>query len=93
MKRECSFVHFDVDGVLRNSSAAANQPLTFGTNIMSLGQRRGFSQSHKTVGQPVRDKLMAEGVCSLGVEARFSASRAATHMIWYTVADYAGIEK
>lgn len=48
-----------------------------------------------TVGAPVRDKLMAEGVIlAWGVETpilRFPGGT--THLIWFTVADWAGVEK
>lgn len=48
-----------------------------------------------TVGAPVRDKLMAEGVVmAWGVETpvlRYPGGT--THLIWFTVANYAGVEK
>ena len=48
-----------------------------------------------TVGAPVRDKLMAEGVVmAWGVETpvlRYPGGT--THLIWFTVADWAGVEK
>ena len=48
-----------------------------------------------TVGAPVRDKLLAEGVImAWGVETpilRYPGGT--THLIWFTVADYAGVEK
>src|SRR5262249_5595346 len=49
----------------------------------------------KTVGQPVRDKLMADGVVQAwGVESPLiRIPDAPTHLIWFSVADYAGLEK
>ena len=48
-----------------------------------------------TVGAPVRDKLMSEGVImAWGVETpllRYPGGT--THLIWFTVANYAGLEK
>ncbi|MGI8919711.1 MAG: hypothetical protein ACR2H6_14045, partial [Pyrinomonadaceae bacterium] len=48
-----------------------------------------------TVGAPVRDKLMAEGVVmAWGVETpilRFPGGT--THLIWFSVANWAGVEK
>jgi hypothetical protein len=48
-----------------------------------------------TVGAPVRDKLMAEGVImAWGVETpilRYPGGT--THLIWFTVANWAGVEK
>jgi hypothetical protein len=73
-----------------------NQPLTFWYEYhVTPGKEEEFLNLVKTVGQPVRDKLMAEGVVQAwGVESPLlRIPDAATHMIWYTVADYAGIEK
>jgi hypothetical protein len=74
----------------------AQQPLTFWYEYHVIpGKEDEFLNLVKTVGQPVRDKLMAEGVVlAWGVEAPLlRVPDAATHMIWYTVADYAGVEK
>jgi hypothetical protein len=74
----------------------AQQPLTFWYEYhVNPGKEDEFMNLVKTVGQPVRDKLMAEGVVlAWGVEAPLlRVPDAATHMIWYTVADYAGVEK
>ena len=59
------------------------------------GKEDEFLNLVKTVGQPVRDKLMADGVVlAWGVEAPLlRVPDNATHMIWYTVADYGGVEK
>jgi hypothetical protein len=49
----------------------------------------------KTVGAPVRDKLMADGVVlAWGIETpvlRYPGGT--THLIWFSVADWAGVEK
>jgi len=74
----------------------AQQPLTFWYEYhVNPGKEGEFLNLVKTVGQPVRDKLMAEGVVlAWGVEAPLlRVPENATHMIWYTVADYAGVEK
>jgi hypothetical protein len=73
-----------------------SQPLTFWYEYhVTPGKEDEFLNLVKTVGQPVRDKLMADGVVlAWGVEAPLlRIPDAATHLIWYTVADYAGLEK
>jgi hypothetical protein len=59
------------------------------------GKEDEFLNLVKTVGQPVRDKLMADGVVQAwGVEAPvLRVPGDATHMIWFSVADYAALEK
>jgi hypothetical protein len=72
------------------------QPLTFWYEYtINPGKEDEFLDLVKTVGQPVRDKLMAEGVVlAWGVETPLlRVPGNATHMIWYAVADYAGVEK
>ena len=74
----------------------AQQPLTFWFEYHVIpGKEDEFLNLVKTVGQPVRDKLMADGVVlAWGVEAPLlRVPDNATHMIWYTVADYGGVEK
>jgi len=74
----------------------AQQPLTFWYEYhVNPGKEDEFLNLVKTVGQPVRDKLMADGVVQAwGVEAPvLRVPGDATHIIWYTAADYAGIEK
>jgi hypothetical protein len=74
----------------------AAQPLTFWYEYhVNPGKEDEFLNLVKAVGQPVRDKLMAEGVVlAWGVESPLlRVPENATHMIWYTVADYAGVEK
>jgi hypothetical protein len=73
-----------------------NQPLTFWYEYhVTPGKEDDFLNLVKTVGQPVRDKLMADGVVlAWGVEAPLlRIPDAATHLIWFSVADYAGLEK
>jgi hypothetical protein len=75
---------------------APQQPLTFWYEYhVNPGKEDEFLNLVKIVGQPVRDKLMADGVVlAWGVEAPLlRVPENATHMIWYTVADYAGLEK
>jgi hypothetical protein len=82
--------------VAAQQTQQAQQPLTFWYEYhVNPGKDGEFLNLVKTVGQPVRDKLMAEGVVlAWGVEAPLlRVPENATHMIWYTVADYAGVEK
>jgi hypothetical protein len=72
------------------------QPLTFWYEYtINPGKEDEFLDLVKTVGQPVRDKLMADGVVlAWGVETPLlRVPGNATHMIWYAVADYAGVDK
>jgi hypothetical protein len=78
------------------SAQQAQQPLTFWYEYhVNPGKEEEFLNLVKTVGQPVRDKLMADGVVlAWGVEVpMLRIPENATHMIWYSVADYAGLEK
>jgi hypothetical protein len=85
--------------VAQQSQSAAQsqmQPLTFWYGYtVNPGKEDEFLDLVKTVGQPVRDKLMADGVIlAWGVQSsllRVPGGR--THYIWYAVADYAGLEK
>jgi hypothetical protein len=75
---------------------AKMQPLTFWYEYtVNPGKEAQFLELVKTVGAPVRDKLMTEGVVlAWGVQTpllRIPGN--ATHMIWYTVADWGGVEK
>src|SRR5246127_5889718 len=77
-------------------SQAPMQPLTFWYEYtVNPGKEDEFLVLVKPVGQPVRDKLMADGVVlAWGVETPLlRVPGNATHMIWYAVADYAGVEK
>jgi len=72
------------------------QPLTHWSEYaVKPGKEEEFLNLVKTVGQPVRDKLMADGVVlAWGVETSILRGHASgTHLIWYAVADWSGIEK
>ena len=74
----------------------AEQPLTFWYEYhVNPGKEDEFLNLVKTVGAPVRDKLMADGVVmAWGVEVPvIRVPENATHLVWYMVADYAGVEK
>jgi hypothetical protein len=81
------------------SSAAQQakpQPLIFWyVYTIQPGKEDEFMDLVKTVGQPVRDKLMADGVVlAWGVEASMlRVPGEGTHWIWYAVNDWSGIEK
>jgi hypothetical protein len=80
----------------QQSPGAAPQPLTFWYEYhVNPGKEDEFLNLVKTVGGPVRDKLMADGVVmAWGVEKPvIRVPENATHMVWYMVADYAGVEK
>jgi hypothetical protein len=77
-------------------AAQEQQPLTFWYEYhVNPGKEDEFLDLVKTVGGPVRDKLMADGVVmAWGVEVPvIRVPENATHLIWYMVADYAGVEK
>jgi hypothetical protein len=77
-------------------SSSGPQPLTFWYEYhVNPGKEDEFLNLVKTVGGPVRDKLMADGVVmAWGVEKPvIRVPENATHMVWYMVADYAGVEK
>jgi hypothetical protein len=72
------------------------QPLTFWYDYtVNPGKEEQFLDLVKTIGAPVRDKLMAEGVVNAwGVEVPLlRVPGNSTHTIWYAVVDYAGVEK
>lgn len=84
------------------SAAVAQQaaptpgPLTlFYDYTVREGREADLTALINTVGAPVRDKLMAEGVVlAWGVETpvlRYPGGT--THLIWFTVENYAGLEK
>jgi len=86
--------------LVSGGSAAAQQakpePLTFWYDYtVRPGRDADFLNLVKTVGQPVRDKLMADGVIlAWGLEVPvLRVPGYATHVIWYVVADMAGVEK
>ena len=75
---------------------AKPQPLTFWYEYMiNPGKEAQFLELVKTVGAPVRDKLMADGVIDAwGVQTPLlRMPGGATHIIWYSVHDWSGIEK
>jgi len=75
---------------------APQQPLTFYYDYtVKPGKEAAFLELVKTVGQPVRDKLMAEGVVlAWGIDVPvLTVPGTPTHSIWYSVADYAGVQK
>ena len=72
------------------------QPLTFYYDYtVRPGQEEGFAELVKTVGAPVRDKLMADGVIlAWGIETpvlRYPGGT--THLIWFSVANWGGVDK
>ena len=72
------------------------QPLTFFYEYTVLpGKEAAFMDLVKTVGAPVRDKLMADGVVQAwGIETpilRYPGGM--THLIWFSVENWAGVEK
>ena len=81
------------------SSAAQQaqpQPLTFWyVYTIQPGKEDEFVDLVKTVGQPVRDKLMADGVVlAWGMQASMlRVPGSGSHWIWYVVNDWSGIEK
>ena len=75
---------------------AQMQPLTFWYEYaINPGKEEQFLDLVKTVGAPVRDKLMADGVVlAWGVEVPLLREPGGhTHGIWYSVADWSGVEK
>lgn len=88
--------------ILLCSAAIAQQatptpgPLTFFYDYtVREGREADLTTLINTVGAPVRDKLMAEGVVKAwGLETpvlRYPGGT--THLIWFTVENYAGLEK
>src|SRR5215468_5017400 len=78
------------------SAQSQMQPLTFWYGYtVNPGKEDEFLDLVKAVGQPVRDKLMADGVVlAWGVQSSLlRVPGNATHFIWYAVADYAGVDK
>ncbi|MGH9875601.1 MAG: hypothetical protein ACRD9S_24350, partial [Pyrinomonadaceae bacterium] len=72
------------------------QPLTFYYDYrVNPGKEEEFMTLVKTVGAPVRDKLMADGVIlAWGIETPILRyPNGTTHLIWFAVQNYAGVEK
>ena len=72
------------------------QPLTFYYDYsVKPGKEGEFMELIKTVGAPVRDKLMAEGVVlAWGMDTpilRYPGGT--THLIWFSVANWDGVDK
>jgi hypothetical protein len=81
-------------------SASAQQPPTQPLTYWSCyavrqGKEGDFLNLVKTVGGPVRDKFMADGVVlAWGLESSMLRGHdTTTHCIWYAMADWAGVEK
>lgn len=75
---------------------AQPQPLTFYYDYsVKPGKEEEFMELIKTVGAPVRDKLMADGVVlAWGMDTpvlRYPGGT--THLIWFSVANWDGVEK
>ena len=73
-----------------------SQPLTFYYDYtVNAGKEDEFMNLIKTVGAPVRDKLMADGVVlAWGMETpvlRYPGGT--THLIWFSVANWEGVDK
>ena len=71
-------------------------PLTFFYDYTVFpGKEQELTSLINTVGGPVRDKLMAEGVVmAWGMETPILRHPGGTtHLIWFTVANWAGVEK
>ena len=91
-----SFLLLLVCSVATMAQQATMQPLTFWYEYsVNPGKEDQFLELVKTVGAPVRDKLMADGVVlAWGVQTpMLRIPGNATHEIWYAVADWSGIEK
>lgn len=74
----------------------APQPLTFYYDYtVRAGKEEEFMNLVKTVGAPVRDKLMADGVViAWGIDVSLlRGPNTGTHLVWYAVADWSGVEK
>ena len=72
------------------------QPLTFFYAYTVVpGKENDFMDLIKTVGAPVRDKLMADGVVlAWGMETPILREPGGTtHLIWFSVANWSGVEK
>ena len=82
--------------VMAQQTQPKPQPLTFYYDYtVRPGQEEGFMELVKTVGAPVRDKLMADGVIlAWGIETpvlRYPGGT--THLIWFSVANWGGVDK
>lgn len=83
-------------GMAVSAQQTAPQALTYWyCYTVKPGQEAAFMELVNQIGAPVRDKLMAEGVVEgWGVEVPVLRQPGGhTHYIWYSVNDWAGIEK
>src|SRR5678815_1283555 len=85
-----------VCSAVMGQQAPQPQPLTFYYDYtVRPGQEEEFMTLVKTVGAPVRDKLMADGVIlAWGIETpvlRYPGGT--THLIWFSVANWVGVDK
>lgn len=72
------------------------QPLTFWNEYsVKPGKEDEFMNLVKTIGEPVRDKLMAEGVVlAWGIDVPLLRGPSGINrLIWYAVNDWSGVEK
>ncbi len=98
MKKQLFFCLLAVLFTCISSAAqqAQPQPLTFwSVYTINSGKEDEFMDLVKTVGQPVRDKLMADGVVlAWGVQASMLRVPGDGNVwVWYVVNDWSGIEK
>jgi hypothetical protein len=80
----------------QQSSWTEQQPLTFWYEYhVNPGKESEFLGLVKAIGEPATAKLMADGVVlAWGVQTPvIRVPENPTHVIWYTVPDYAGMEK
>ena len=87
---------FVCSAVVGQQTQPPPQPLTFFYDYtVNPGKEEEFMNLIKTVGAPVRDKLMADGVIlAWGMETpilRYPGGT--THLIFFTVANWDGVEK
>jgi hypothetical protein len=78
------------------ADAQQMQPITVVSDYYAKpGREADFMELIRTIGGPVRDKLMSEGVITAwGVDVPyFRMPGAPTHTIWYDVAGWDGVEK
>ena len=79
-----------------NAQQKTPESLTFWYDYtVNPGKEEQFLDLVKTIGAPVRDKLLAEGVINAwGVEVPLlRVPGNSTHTIWYAVENYASVEK
>ena len=87
---------FVCSAVMAQQAQPQPQPLTFYYDYtVKPGKEEEFMELIKTVGAPVRDKLMVDGVVlAWGMDTpvlRYPGGT--THLIWFTVANWTGVDK